>query len=410
MSRARRILLAVAFVLVIVGVAYFLYATFFAAPGGQPGVLGGANAPTGGLNLANIGGGALPVANLGAPGALVAGGGRPAEVASGGLTLSSTLVPTVVSNVQLASDGKSLYYYDQATGQFFKIDPATGVSVPLSSQLFPGVDKASWSPDGQAKSILEFPDGRKIFYDFNAQKQVSLPSHWEDFDWAPTGNEIVAKSMGADPNNRFLIVANPDGSNARPVEQLGTNGDLVDVSYSPNNQMVAMSRTGEAQALGQQQILPIGKNQENFRAFTVDGIGYKGLWSPDGARILYSASGQASDWKPALWSINGTGNNIGTDRKQIGLLTWADKCTFSGPSTAYCAAPRDLPQGAGFSRGVADGTPDDLYKVDLATGQYRLVASPDTDAAISKVIVSKDGSTLYYTELASGALKTIRLR
>ncbi|HNU96331.1 MAG TPA: hypothetical protein PKH95_02895, partial [Candidatus Magasanikbacteria bacterium] len=34
----------------------------------------------------------------------------------------------------------------------------------------------------------------------------------------------------------------------------------------------------------------------------------------------------------------------------------------------YCAVPQSLPQGAGISPSIANGTPDELYKIDLTTG------------------------------------------
>lgn len=411
MYRWRRILLLILFLLVIVAIGYVVYALFFRSALG-PGDIG-----TPGQQA----GGGLPIANEGIPGTANSNEGvgldaglptapAAAPVASGGVTQSTTLVPTVVSDPQLAADGKSVYYYDRATGQYFRIDPKTGASIPLTDKVFPGVRETSWAPTGDAKAILQFPDNRKIFFDFEKQQQVTLPSHWEDFSWASNGNEVVAKSLGAAENNRFLILTNPDGSNARPIAELGRNENLVTVAYSPNNDMVAFSRTGQARPLGEQEVIPIGKNQENFRGLMVQGLGFQSLWSPDGARLLYSAANAASDWKPALWVVNGRGDAIGADRKSIGLLTWVDKCGFAGPMIAYCAAPRELPTGAGFGRTIANDTPDDLYRVDLATGQFRLVASPEDPAAISKVVVTKDGSALYYTELQSGALRQIRLR
>ncbi len=399
------------FLVAVAAIGFAIWFVFFRGVIPLPGVPApNANVP-GGLPLANVAvpGVAVPGVNAPVPGEAV--GLPPAsEVASGGLTATRTLIPTVAQDPQLAKDGRSLYYYDRATGQFFTVDPDSGTSKPLSDKAFPGMQNANWDPTGNPRAILEFPDQSKIFFDFDSQVQVTLPSHWQEFEWSPAGTEIVTKSIGTSENNRFLVLADPDGSNARPVAALGRNADKVDLAYSPNNDMIAFSRTGQARPLGEQEIIPIGKNQENFRSFVAQGIGLKSQWSPDGSRILYSAANDSSDWKPVLWTISGRGDGIGSDRKLIGLVTWADKCGFASPSVAFCAAPRDLPTGAGLSRAVANDVPDDLFRVDLATGQYRLVASPTSPAAISKVVVAKDGSFLYYTELVSGALQKIRLR
>ncbi|TAL19038.1 hypothetical protein EPN90_04670 [Patescibacteria group bacterium] len=407
MSRWRRIIGITLFLIIAAVIGFIIYYFFFRpiiAPR-PPGVA----PPTVGLPPSGVAVPGLPPAAV-APPAPAVPGAPPSPVAAGGLTLAKTLLPSVSRYVQLARDGQSMYYYDQATGQYFKIDPTTGGSVPLSDKTFPEVQNTSWSPAGEAKAIIEFPDNRKIFFDFNKQEQVTLPSHWQEFNWSPKGNEVVTKSIGVSETNRFLVVTNPDGSNARAVESLGRNADKVDLSYSPNGDMIAFSRTGEAQEFGKQEIIPVGKNRENFRSFVVEGFGFESQWTPDGSKILYSVAGERTDWKPALWTIAGRGDGIGGERKFIGLQTWAGKCGMAGPTVAYCAAPRELQTGAGFSRAVANETPDDIYRVELDTGKYRLVAAPTEAAAISKIIVSADGSALYYTELLSGALKQIKLR
>ncbi len=408
MTRWRKALVVIAFIGVAAAIGVAIYFVFFrgiVAPGPAP----EEPVPTTGLlPPANEAVPGLPAANVAAPGA--AGAGQPAEIAGGGLTLAQTLVPTVVNDPQLSSDGSSMYYYDRVLGQYLKLDPATGSATPLSAKLFPGVDKTDWSPIGETKAILEYPDGHKIFYDFAKDEQVTLPSHWQEFEWSPNGTEIAAKSLGVSENNRFLILANPDGSNARPIAPLGANADKVDIAYSPSNDIVAFSKTGNAQPLGTEQILPVGKNQENIRGLDVQGIGFKGAWAPDGARLLYSAAGASDDWKPSLWVVDGRSDAIGNNRKAIGLKTWADKCGFASATVAYCAAPRELPTGAGFSRSIANDTQDDIYRVDLKSGQYRLVATPSDSGAISQIMISKDGGMLYFTELQSGALKKIKLR
>jgi hypothetical protein len=350
----------------------------------------------------------LPPANVAVPG--VPGLPAAAEIASGGLTLSQTIVPTVVGAPQFSSDGQQIYYYDRALGQFLKLDPATGVTAPLSDKTFPGVENLYWSPTGEPETIMTFPDGRKIFYDFDAQKQVTLPDHWQEFSWNTNGKEIAAKSIGVSENNRFLILANPDGSNARPIANLGRNAERVEVNYSPSNDVVALWRPETDQPFGQIEIVPIGKNQEKMKGLEVPGLGFVGKWSQDGARMLFSASSAESDWKPMLWVVNGRSDDIGTDRKLIGLATWADKCSFTSATIAYCAAPRELLTGSGFARESANDTQDDIYRVDVGTGQYRLVATLSDPAAISKIMPTPDGSALYYTELKTGALKKIRLR
>jgi dipeptidyl aminopeptidase/acylaminoacyl peptidase len=100
----------------------------------------------------------------------------------------------------------------------------------------------------------------------------------------------------------------------------------------------------------------------------VEGLGFEPQWSPTGKKLLYSVYNANSDYKPELWIVNSYGDQIGSDRKTVKLNTWADKCSFGDDNTLFCAVPKDLPEGAGMSREVANESYDDLYKVDLKTG------------------------------------------
>jgi hypothetical protein len=100
----------------------------------------------------------------------------------------------------------------------------------------------------------------------------------------------------------------------------------------------------------------------------VEGSGFEPQWSTTGKKLLYSVYSSRSDFKPELWLVDSYGDSIGNNRQSLKLNTWADKCTFSNDSTAFCAVPKDLPTGSGMSREIAAFNYDDLYKIDLKTG------------------------------------------
>ena len=76
--------------------------------------------------------------------------------------------------------------------------------------------KVTWSPT-QTASILEYPDGSNIYYDFDTKRQVTIPKHWEEFSFAPQGDRITSKSIGFSPENRWIVSANPDGTDVKIV-------------------------------------------------------------------------------------------------------------------------------------------------------------------------------------------------
>ncbi|MDO8599592.1 MAG: hypothetical protein Q7S02_05795, partial [bacterium] len=223
-------------------------------------------------------------------------------------------------------------------------------------------------------------------------------------------NRIAGKSIGIDRENRFLFDAEPDGNGYRPIEPLGTNARRVDVSWSPNNQVIAFSRTGNDIGDGRQQILLIGRNGENFPGLTVEGIDFRPQWSPTGSRILYSDTSDAGDYKPELWVVGGVGDTIGANRQRLRVNTWADKCAFANDTTLYCAVPERLERGAGLEPRIAASTPDTIERIDLTTGLRTTVGRPAEDLTVTQIQISPDGGRLYFTSSQDGRLREMQLK
>ncbi|MBI3114699.1 MAG: PD40 domain-containing protein [Candidatus Harrisonbacteria bacterium] len=405
-ERTKKILIIVLFVIFVGLMAWLLYRVFFfrGAPDEvSPPISPEAPEEVTTLPTSGAGGARIPEKKPKAPELPVS------PVAAGGITAVTPLTLTPTKAPVLAANGTSLNYYDPADGKFYTID-RDGNTRALLRDAFPKADKITWNTDAD-KAIVEFPDGANVIVDFRSQDVVTLPQHWEDFDFSPAGKQIAAKSIGTDPGNRWLIVASPDGSRAETVAALGQNANKVDVRWSPNDQVIAFSDTGiTLSGFGRKQILPIGKNQENFPGLVVEGLSFNPLWSKDGKQILYSTAGPTSNYQPQVWLVDGEANTMGQNRRSLPLNTWADKCTFANDTTAYCAVPQSLPPGSGLQRQLASGVPDSLYRIDTKTGAMSLVVVPDGKIPMKGLTVSKDGGTLFYQHEINGALGTIRLK
>lgn len=412
----RKILTVIIFISVTFGFGYLLYYVFFrptpppvAPPVNEvvvpPGVL--PRAPAGPPQPAEI---IVSPARLLTP-SITPPPQLPPEVSSvarGGSTWIGTLVERETTSAFLSPNGKDILYYDKAEGKFYRVDQ-NGNKVALSDKVFRNVETVTWAPDTN-KAILEFPDGANVLFDFTNQKQVTLPNHWKDFSFSPDSTQIAGKSIGVDPNNRWLFVSNPDGSGVQLVEPLGYNEAKVNVNWSPNNQIIATSETGQAMGFDRQQILLIGKNRENLPGLIVEGLGFRSIWSKTGDRLLYSVYNSASDYKPVLWIVDAQGDSIGANRRSLAVNTWADKCAFADNTTVYCAVPQTMERGAGFQPNLFGTVPDSFYKIDLTTGLKSLVATPYGSFTARNVIVSDDGKYLNFTNLQTGKIERIQLK
>jgi hypothetical protein len=330
------------------------------------------------------------------------------EIADGSITQTIELTTSDVEGVTVGSSGVS--FYNPSDGRFYTMN-ADGEMIKMSDQQFPQAETIEWNKDAD-KAVIEFPDGSNVVYNFDTETQVTLPSHWEDFDFSATTDEIIAKSIGIDPDNRWLVVSNANGTNIQAIHALGDNANKVDVSWSPNNQVIAFAdtATGTTGAFDRKTILPVGMNDENLPGLTVEGIGFDSIWSPNGKQILYSVSGDYSDYKPLLWIVDGTATTMGENRKSLGVNTWVDKCTFYSNTTIYCAVPSGLPANAGIQRAAYNTLPDTLYKIDLTSGRTSLIAIPDSSTPMYDLFVADNESAIYFTNGYTGNLEMIRLK
>ena len=305
----------------------------------------------------------------------------------------------------MAKDG-SLMYYNKDKDRFYRLTD-DGRTELLTDKAFYNVSDITWSGD-KDKAILEYPDGSNILYNFNTKKQVTLPKHWKDFSFSPTSQDIVFKSMGVNEENRWIAVSNDDGSRATRVEHLGRKDSNVVLDWSPNNQMVGMVYEGTDK--NRQELYFIGLNHENFKSTTIEGRGFQSQWTPEGDRLLYSVYHSQNDFNPSLWVVNVEGNNIGSGRRNIGLETFADKCSFASDEIVYCGVPKTMKEGTGLFPGLANDTADYLYKVNLRTGSKTLIADPYGDYRITDMQISPDGKNLYFIDGFTDKLHSIKLK
>lgn len=329
------------------------------------------------------------------------------QVANGGKTITTQLTTSAITSPQLTPNG-DIAYYDPADGRFYTIDE-DGNAVSLSLEQFPSAETVVFSNDASA-AVLEFPDGSNLVYNFDTAKQITLPSHWEEFSFSADGTEIVSKSIGSDSSNRALVITAADGSSTQVIASLGNNDDKVTPSWSPASSIVGFSETGDTKnsAFGQRQIYTISEQGEASGIITVNGTNYQNIWSPSGKYILYSIADSGDDYRPSLWYVDADGDRNGDIRMRLGLKTTVDRCAFANESTIYCGVPTETPLGSGGNPEILDG-PDYLYKISVPSGDSELIAIPSVSTVIQNISVDSDESVLYYTD-TYGKLNMIRLK
>lgn len=328
-----------------------------------------------------------------------------ADVAQGGVTATNVLTTGAVVSPTATSSGVA--YYDPADGRFYTIN-TDGDVTRLGDVQFPNAEDVVFSTSADQVAI-EFPDGSNVIYDFQTANQVTLPSHWEEFAFSGDGSSVVSKSIGTDESNRALVVSSTDGSQTTVIAALGDNDDLVDVSVSPNGTVLGFSHTGGGRSsFGENNIYLLGPDGEATGVLFVNGSNFSNIWSPDGTNLIYSVADGGDNYKPSLWYADARGDRAGESRIKIDLKTVSSKCVFALESVAYCSAQEDVPTGSGNIPSLLLG-PDNLYKINLSSGNVTLIAEPENETVMNNLSISDDGANLFYTD-AGGRLGTIRLK
>lgn len=404
-ERWKQILFAVAFVGISAGMGYVVYLLLFRGPqvrGPKP-------------SLPQELTGTFPQAGPGKPSKETAPGGPelPFREGFGALPSAEVSQPTLAPRTQLLRDGvtqalapssdkRGARFYNPEDGRFYRVSPDGAVRALGEKQFF-NVETVRWAHT-KDETIMEFPDGSKLFYDFERKQQVNLPSHWQDFDFSPSDDRVAAKSMGVDQENRFLILTNPDGTEAKAIEPLGDNADKLTISWSPAGQIVGYTRTGDPQSGTNEQILFIGQNHENFKSIIAPGQGFLANWSPNGKQILYSVWTPDTENRPSLWMSSGEPTTMGANRKNLSLRTWADKCVWAGDTDIFCAVPQDLPPNAGLLRAQFTTLPDDVYHIDLSVGSAVKLNAPDQRFPVQQPVVNAEKTKFIFTDAVTGKL------
>ncbi len=408
---AKKIGILILFLIFCVGLGWGIYAMFFrsAAPG--PGEAGyvppGASLPEVGEGgeVDQVGeGGELPTISEHEQKL-----NQATNVAGGGYTKSLPVIEQKAVGVTLSSAGDGINFYNTEDNKFYVLS-GEGDLLPLSNQEFFEVEEVTWSDDN-SKAVIEYPDESKVLYDFTKDQAITLAKEVTEPDFSNTGN-VAYKYLTDDEENNWLAVADPNGDQVDLVEHLGANAYYVDVNWSPTNQVVALY--SEPAGLNKSEVFFIGLQGENFKSLTVDGSHFEGIWSPNGAKLLYSAVNSENNNNPNLWIADAAGDNIGRHKYDLRLRTWASRCVFADSVTIYCAVPQDLPGGSGLFPEVAQNTNDNIYRIDLGTGRSFLIATPVLedleDYSIQELHISKDRNNLFFVEQETGKVYKIQLQ
>lgn len=412
----KKIILIILFLIVSIGLAFLIYFVFFAKrqtpvePIVPEELISGAEFPTageGGAQIVEPGGG------------IVDEQFTPSEtetqlpIQEGVISNSKQLVNRDISNINDYSNvNGGIVYYDNQNQTFYKITEDGTIS-KLSDRKFYSLTNATFSPT-KNEAILEYPDKRKVLYDFNKDEFIArFPEQTQDFAFSQQGDKLSYKWIDYYEDQNYLVTSNPDASNFKFIRPIGDQARNINNIWSPDGEVMATFR--KQADLERQDIYFINENDKNLRALLVDGFNFQGVWNTKGDKLLYNVTEPRKDYNPVLWIANGQGDGLGYGKASLGINTWVDKCSFSNADSnlVYCAVPDYLPRGSGINSSIAEGVVYSIYKINIANGSQELIAQPvvnNNRVSIDKIYTSQNDSQIFYIDHNTGYLYSINLK
>lgn len=310
---AKKILIIAIILLVIIVGVLVVYNLFFKEE----------TSPPQGTNLPSNGGGELPTKKI-IP-----------------LTDEAIIGPT------LTADGQNIKYYLKENGHVYQVSLDGSKTRQISLTPLKNLIKAVWSPRGD-KVITIFRDDEgvvtKYLYDYNIKQATLYDRYIQYIAWSPQGDKIAYHYFNEFLETNNISLANPNGSNWQNI--FNTRMEDLIVNWAPNKISLHQRPSG----LVANNLYILNPGTGDFHKIIDKEYGLDVKWSPDGDKVLYSATSQQGT-NIGLYLVDGQGEN----KKDLGIDTLAEKCVWSQDQrTVYCAVPKKIPS--------RDILPDDYYK------------------------------------------------
>lgn len=322
----------------------------------------------------------------------------PAQVQSKIIQLSST--PTLWASIG-ASQNK-IFWYDQ-TGQLWSSGLDGSGTKAAAQTPIQNFIKSIWSADG-SKNVISVGTSQKDirFASLFPESAVStfLPNNTKSVAFSPNGKRITYQVIDDGKNQNTLFSSDPDGKKTNTVAAL----KLRDVIIGwPQASLISFVSKPSGLTGGSLWVL-------NLKTLVFDKLidGHNGLevlWSPDGAKILFSITDQnAKNPRLSVMDLNG-------NAKDLGIATIVSKCAWaSNNRDIYCAAGR-WPGDAALPDDYykdAFSIVDDIVKINVDSGRKDAVVSPIFDAV--NLAVSQNQDFLLFITKNTGRLYRFDLK
>lgn len=322
------------------------------------------------------------------------------DTATGTVATNTPPVAPVPAITETVTRDTEVRFIDRASGNIYRYLAHERSLVRLSNKTLPGIQRASWLPDGSI-AYAQFLSGE------GSNEYVAtyvLPDDGEGGFFLEQ-NLAVAKAVDAD--TLFTLLSGTAGSVGSVSDANGTNGRTLFTSLLSSLAVYPSSGNyyGATRASVQLDGYAFQINAANggFTRILGPFRGLSILPSPAGDRVLYSYIDRGT-LRLAVLDVESRSVTA------LPVATLAEKCVWvPGGDAVYCGIPTALGQGlpdTWYQGGVAFN--DRLWKIDMESRLATLVIDPSETADVRidafALAVDPQEDALFFTDKHSGAL------
>ncbi len=310
----------------------------------------------------------------------------------------------VIGATTVVKDDK-VKYFKTATGHLFQNSFTGDKEERISNITIPAILDAFWSPSKEYAVLSYYDDGvlKKFYSHYKSTTTIEsgfLPREIMSIAPSPAAESIAyIVPVGAGHN---VITARPNNTGVKTV--LPTPIADLAVSWAGAKTLGLQTR-GSAFAPSTLYALDVSSGVLTKILESREGLDT--LWSPDGARLLFSET-RTEGRELTLNTLTTNGWALRT----LNIRTLPEKCVWSAKEAAvlFCSVPTILPP-AGLPDDWWQGNTsfnDALWKVNGDTGEAAQILSPYQLDAV-RLFLSGDESYIFFTNKKDGLLWSYRL-
>lgn len=298
-----------------------------------------------------------------------------------------------------SKEGDKILYYKKDGGDLFSSPLAGGDREKISNFTVVGLIQALWSATKDRAALFYLDqDTLRGFVHVGTSSTAILPQDVKSFSWSPDGKSLAYLLEKDGKMN--LVVAGASGKGSRII----FTTLLRDASISWVTADKIAFQTAPS-GLAEGYLFMFSRSTGSFTRLAGPLFGLSSLWSPDGTRVLVSATDPAGK-RPRLAVIDAAGKIT-----FLRVSTLAQKCAWATNDSFYCAVPQQISPDTVW--------PDDYLRGDIhSTDRIELVAFEKNEIIkvfsggildISDLRVSKDKNYLIFVNRFDGSLWRLRL-